>query len=190
MKENKLKIKALAQNIPIIEDESLFFIINFIKENNVKTILEIGTGIAYSAIMMAEHVNHITTIEREPNLFKEATSNVIQYNLNDKIKLINADALNINISENYDLIFIDGAKAQYRRFFEKYANNLPSNGVIICDNLNFHNLDINKVSKSTKQLIRKLNEFKVFLKDNNNYKTEFLNIGDGLSISRRIKWNI
>ena len=115
---------AKEHNVPNIQKEGLDFIINYIKENKVKTILEIGTAIGYSAINMAqidENI-HITTIERNENMYSIARKNIKKFGLNKQITLVLNDALNVNVTGKYDLIFIDAAKAQYIKFFEKYID--------------------------------------------------------------------
>ena len=69
-----------------------------------------------------------------------AVKNINEFNLISRINIINDDAFNVNLKEKYDLIFIDAAKAQYIKFFEKFKDNLDKNGVIISDNLKFHGL--------------------------------------------------
>ncbi len=184
---SNLKEEALLMKIPIITDEGLFFLIETIKKHQVKTILEIGSAIGYSAIMMAAHVEKIVTVEREEELANIARENIKEINLASKVTVINADALNLEITETFDLIFIDAAKAQYEKFFIKFKNNLTKDGIIICDNLNFHNLDYQKASKSTQNLLKKLANFKKFLKTNNEFETTFTQIGDGMSLSRKRK---
>ena len=81
-------------NIPIMQKDGIDFLTNFIKENNIKNILEIGTAIGYSAIKMAlvdKDIN-IVSIERDINRYNEAIKNVSEFNLNNRIKLINDDA--------------------------------------------------------------------------------------------------
>ncbi len=186
---DNLKKTAKANHIPIIQDEGLEFIINYIKENNVKKILEIGTAVGYSSIAFAsidKNIN-ITTIERNDDMYKEAIKNINDFNLNNQIKVIHDDALNININDKYDLIFIDAAKSQYINFFEKYKNNLDTDGVIITDNLSFHGLvedDSKTNNRNTKQLVKKIRNYIEFLKNNEEFKTEFLSIGDGISVSK------
>ncbi|MDV3166334.1 MAG: hypothetical protein Q8807_01485 ['Waltheria sp.' little leaf phytoplasma] len=86
--------------------------------------------------------------------------------------------------KNYDLIFIDGAKSQYCKLFEKYQKFIKNNGFIICDNLNFHNLFMQKNnSKNVCRILNKIQEFKIYLKNNYFFKTIFTDVGDGLSIS-------
>ncbi len=176
-------------NVPIIQKEGLNFILNYIKENKAKKILEIGTAIGYSAINMAlidENIK-ITTIERNKEMFSLAKKNVKDFNLEKRINIIYADALEAEIKDKYDLIFIDAAKAQYIKFFEKYKSNLKENGAIITDNLNFHGLANNPEeihSKNLKALVRKINNYKEFLKENKEFKTNFYEKGDGISVSK------
>ena len=188
------RLKALEKyaeenNVPIIQKEGLNFILNYIKENKVKKILEIGTAIGYSAINMAlidENIK-ITTIERNKEMFSLAKKNVKDFNLEKRINIIYADALEAEIKDQYDLIFIDAAKAQYIKFFEKYKSNLKENGAIITDNLNFHGLANNPEeihSKNLKALVRKINNYKEFLKENKEFKTNFYEKGDGISVSK------
>lgn len=188
------RLKALEKyaeenNVPIIQKEGLNFILNYIKENKVKKILEIGTAIGYSAISMAlidENIK-ITTIERNKEMFSLATKNVKDFKLEKRINIIYADALEAEIKDKYDLIFIDAAKAQYIKFFEKYKSNLKENGAIITDNLNFHGLANNPEeihSKNLKALVRKINNYKEFLKENKEFKTNFYEKGDGISVSK------
>lgn len=187
---DRLEEYAKVEDVPIIQKEGLEFLVNFIKENKVLSILEIGTAIGYSAINMAlinEKIK-VVTIERDMNMYNEALKNIQDFNLSKQIKVINDDALEVNIDDKFDLIFIDGAKAQYIKFFEKYENNLNDKGFIICDNLNFHGLTENPElikSKNLRALVTKINKFKDYLKNNNNYKTIFYNIGDGISVSRK-----
>ena len=174
-------------NIPIMQKDGIEFLINFIKKNNIKNILEIGTAIGYSAIKMAnisDDIN-ITSIERDEIRYKEAVKNINKFNLNNRIKLINDDAFNVELNDKFDLIFIDAAKAQSIKFFTKFEKNLNDNKYIITDNINFHGLvgSNEKMSRNLKQLVRKISDYVDFLKNNNNYITKFYDIGDGISVS-------
>lgn len=182
---------AKVNNIPIMLEDGIDFLTNYIKENNIKNVLEIGSAIGYSAIKIALINKNIkvTTIERDETRYNEAVKNINSLNLNEQIDIILADALEIDIKDKYDLIFIDAAKSQYIKFFEKYKLNLNDNGVIISDNLSFHGLveDETKTNnRNTKQLVRKIRKYIDFLRENNEYKTEFIEIGDGIAITRKI----
>ena len=182
---------AKENNIPIMQKDGIKFLEEYIKENNIKTILEIGSAIGYSAIKMAliDQNIRITTIERDKERYEEAIKNINKFNLNNQIKIILKDALEVDIKDKYDLIFIDAAKAQNIKFFEKYKKNLNENGSIITDNLNFHGLtkNIEQIkSKNLKALVKKINNYKEFLKNNEEFMTNFYENGDGISISKKI----
>ena len=186
----ELEKYALENNIPIMMKDGIEFLTNYIKENNITNILEIGSAIGYSAIRMCL-VNDdvkVTTIERDIKRYNEAIKNINEFNLNDRINIINDDAFNVELDNKYDLIFIDAAKSQYVKFFEKFKLNLKENGVIVSDNLDFHGLvnkDINTIeSRNVRGLVRKLNTYIEFLKNNEEFETTFYEIGDGISISK------
>ncbi len=193
MKELILEMEqyAEAKNIPIIEKESIAFIMKFIKLNNIKNILEIGSAIGYSAILMASVDSDIkvTTIERDEVRYMECVKNVKKCNFDKKIDIVYQDALELNLSDvEYDLIFIDAAKGQYKNFFEKYKYFLKPKGVIISDNINFHGYVGGKkeiTTKGLKGIVSKLEDYIDFLKNNEEFTTNFYNIGDGLSVSYR-----
>lgn len=181
---------AKKNNIPIMMSDGIEFLTQYIKENNVKTILEIGSAIGYSAIRMAlvDKSIKVTTIERDKNRYNEAVKNIKEFNLENQVEIINTDALEYTTDKQFDLIFIDAAKAQYIKFFEKYKTNLKQNGTIISDNLDFHGLVKNPeltTNRNTKQLVRKINTYIEFLKENKEFKTEFISLGDGIGISKR-----
>lgn len=178
-------------NIPIMLPDGIEFLLEYIKKNNIKNILEIGTAIGYSAIRMCLISDDIkvTTIERDENRYKEAIKNIKNFKLEDRINLIYKDAFDVYLDDKYDLIFIDAAKSQYIKFFEKFKLNLNKNGVIVSDNLNFHGLthtDKEIKSRNVRGIVRKLNNYIDFLNNNNEFTTEFYDIGDGISISKFI----
>ena len=188
---SSLKDYASQNSVPIMFDEGIEFIVNYIKENDVRFILEIGTAIGYSAIKFAQ-INpeiRIFTIEYDIERYQKAVENITKLNLDDQITVFLGDALKFDFIEKFDLIFIDGAKSQYINFFEKYKNNLSENGVFISDNLFFHGMveDISLTQNySTIKLIRKLKRYIDFLKANTEFQTEFYQLGDGVAVSRRI----
>jgi len=186
----ELEEYAKKNNIPIMLKDGIEFLTEYIKKNNIKTILEIGSAIGYSAIKMAlvDKDIKVTTIERDTSRYNEAVKNIKEFNLENQIEIINADALEFETEKQYDLIFIDAAKAQYIKFFEKYKKNLKQEGTIISDNLDFHGLVKNPEltsNRNTKQLVRKINTYIEFLKENKEFKTEFISLGDGIGISKR-----
>ncbi|MEG2351666.1 MAG: O-methyltransferase [Bacilli bacterium] len=188
----KIEKYADENGVPIMEKESMSFLTEFIKLNNIKNVLEIGTAIGYSAINMAlagEEVN-VTSIERDNKRYIEAIKNVKKLKLDNRVTLVLIDALDFKTDEKYDLIFIDAAKGQYTKFFEKFENNLIKNGFIITDNIKFHGLVGNEkdnLSRNLRQLVTKIEKYILFLKDNKIFKTRFFDVGDGLAVSKRRK---
>lgn len=187
----QIKDYALTNNVPIMTDDGITFLTEYIKKNSVKRILEIGTAIGYSAIMMCNVDKDITvtTIERDKVRYDEAVKNINLFNYSDRINIIFGDALEVDITGKYDLIFIDAAKAQNIKFFEKYKVNLDDNGAIITDNMNFHGLtfmeDTTNLSRNLRQLVRKLKNYHEFLENNTEFFTKFYDIGDGIAISKK-----
>lgn len=187
----EMKQYAEVNNVPIMMDEGIDFLTTFILKNHVKNVLEIGTAIGYSAIMMAlvDPNLKITTIERDEIRYLEALKNVKAFGLENRITLIYNDAFNVKLEEKFDLIFIDAAKAQNIKFFEMFERNLEYRGVIITDNLKFHGLVDKKEeeikSKNLRALVRKIKDYVDYLKTNEKYNTEFFEVGDGISVSTR-----
>ena len=123
---------AKENRIPIMQKDGILYLVNYIKENKITNILEIGSAIGYSAIMMAKANKNIkvTTIEKDKDRYSIAVSNIKKYNLENQINIINDDATLTDIKEKYDLIFIDAAKGKNILFFEKYKDNLTEDGTI------------------------------------------------------------
>ncbi len=183
---------AKEHNVPIIEKESIAFLMKFIKQRGIKSVLEIGSAIGYSAILMASSSQEVkvTTIERDETNYMEALKNVKKCGFEGKVNVVFQDALELNLAEGtqFDLIFIDAAKGQYKKFFEKYKYFLAPGGAIITDNLKFHGYvgKSDKIeSKNLRQLVGKIEGYIEFLKTNEEFETDFLDIGDGLSVSVR-----
>lgn len=176
-------------NVPIMSKDSIETVQNIIKENNIKSILEIGTAIAYSTICFASTtgVEKITSIERDKERYKIAVSNVKKSGL-ENIELLFGDATDAIIEDKYDLLIIDAAKSQNMRFFNKYKNNLNEDGIIIIDNLEFHGYvgRSNEIkSRNLRQMVRKIEKFLDFLDNNTEYDVEYIEVGDRLGICRK-----
>ena len=187
------EIKQYAQdnNIPIMQDDGIEFLTNFIIKKQCKNILEIGTAIGYSAIMMCLTGSdvHVTTIERDEVRYMEALKNIKKLNLEDRITLIFNDALNVNLEDSYDLIFIDAAKGKNQDFFEHFEVNLKNDGYIITDNMYFHGyVDMNEEelpSKNILGIVRKIKDYTYFLENHMQYKTTIYRVGDGVAVTER-----
>lgn len=179
---------AIENNIPIMQEDGIKFLLELIKKNKYKNILEIGSAIGYSAINMSKiKGTNITTLEKDKERYLIAKDNIKNMNI-DNINIIYIDALEYSTNDKYDLIFIDAAKGQYIKFFNKFKDNLNDNGVIVSDNMLFHGLvkqEERIKSKNLRQLVNKIRKYINFLKENEEFETKFYEIGDGVAVSKR-----
>ena len=188
MKE--LEEYAMINKIPIMQKDGILYLCNYIKENNIKKILEIGSAIGYSSIMMANVNNDIkiTTIEKDKDRYEIAVSNIKKYHKEEQINIIYKDATEIETTDKFDLIFIDAAKGKNTFFFNKFKDNLNNNGTIITDNLSFHGLVENEnlvKTKNQKGIVKKIKNYISFLDNNTEFNTTYIPVGDTIAISKR-----
>ena len=186
-----IKKEALKDNVPIMQDDTINFITDYIEKKNVRTILEVGTAVGYSAIMMALANPNVTvvTIEKDKDRYIKAVKNVKKMNLENRITLIFNDALDVKLDEKFDLVIIDATKSKNLDFFSHFEKNLEVNGAVITDNINFHgytNKDLSEIpSRNIRGLVKKIRNYIDFLQNNVKYKTKFHDLGDGISVTER-----
>lgn len=179
---------AKKENVPIMQKESLDYLISFIKQHDIKSVLEVGTAIGYSTILIKEVVNNITSIERDEERYNIAVKNVESSNLNN-ITLIKGDALDITITDKFDLIFIDAAKGKNKEFLDKFKSNLNENGYIIIDNMDFHGLvgkSMTIEKRRLRSLVKKIENFIKYMEEQTEFKVTKIDKGDGLYLLERI----
>ena len=188
-----LREYAKTNNVPIIKEDSLVLIKSILNMIDAKTMLEIGTAIGYSALSFATSKDDllIDTIERNELMFNQATINVNKLNLSNRVNLIFSDALeieNINLRK-YDVIFIDAAKAQYQKFFDKYIELLNDDGIVLTDNIIFHGCveEQENLSKNVRSMVRKIDNYNHYLNTLDEFVTYYLESGDGLAVTMRKK---
>lgn len=186
----EMKEYALNNDVPIMQDSGIAFLVMLLNVKKPKNILEIGSAIGYSSAFMALNSNaNITTIERDSKMILECKKNHKELGLENRIRLIEGDALEMAFeieNEKFDFIFIDAAKAQYIKFFEIYSKFLTDDGIILSDNLYFHDLLFEEVNnRDLRQLVRKVGKYNEFLLENKDFKTNIFDIGDGVGVSVR-----
>ena len=190
----KIEADALARNIPVMQREGLEFMIEIFKHHNCHCCLEIGSAIGYSAMMLVSNINNfkVETIELNDERYFEAINNIKDNNLQEKIIIHHDDALEFDcnslVLKKYDCLFIDAAKAQYQKFFEKYIGLIKEDGVCIVDNLDFHGMifDIEHIkNRNTKQLVKKIKRFKDWIFNNDEYDVTYYHVGDGICVIRK-----
>lgn len=190
----ELEQDALKRNIPVMQKEGILFLIEQLQERKATSCLEIGSAIGYSAMMMTTHVEHlcVETIELDEQRYLEAVRHIHEYGLEKRITIHHDDALTFQTDKlqfaTYDCLFIDAAKAQYQKFFEKYVPFVKKNGIIIVDNLDFHGMifDIDHIkNRNTRQLVKKIKRFKDWIFQHDAYDVEYYAVGDGICVIRR-----
>ena len=184
----KMEEYAKDNYVPIARKANIEYLQELIKKENIVDILELGSAIGYSAICMASVSDNVRvlTIERDEKMYNEAIKNIKEAKLENQIEIIFDDIFNVDIqNKQFDLIFIDAAKAQYTKFFEMFSPLLRKNGVIISDNIELLDLQRLTSSKKSKKLVEKMQNYKEYLKGLSGYNSEFLDIGDGFAITRK-----
>lgn len=186
---------ASEHRVPIMEKEGIHFLTQLIRMQEPATILELGTAIGYSALRMLEAAPNatITTIERNDEMVAIARENIKQAQQTEAVEILHADAFDaieklINEKRQYDFIFIDAAKGQYKKFFTQVETLLRDKGVIVCDNVLFKGLVVDPEATDNKRLqklAQKIAAFNKWLMENKAYHTSLIPIGDGITISMK-----
>ncbi|EAC5438744.1 O-methyltransferase [Listeria monocytogenes] len=191
----ELEAYAKENEVPIMEPDSLYCLLQILDIQKPKRILELGTAIGYSALKMADKLPdaEIITVERDEERYEQAIHNIQRYGANDRVKVLLTDAIEgaeeILTHGPFDAIFIDAAKAQYEKFFHIYTDSLAENGVIYSDNVLFKGLALDMTPEKQRKLrvARKMRHFNDFLVTHPDFETTTIPLGDGLSISKRKK---
>lgn len=187
----ELRKFGLENNIPIMKLESKEFIKSLLKIYKPKKILEIGTAIGYSSLVMEKYSNaDILTIEKSSDMYEIALSNFKKYNKN--IKIINEDAIKAlnELEQGFDFVFVDANKAHYKDYFNRVNDDLLINGgIIVCDNILFRGEVTNDdlVEKRQITIVKRLRDFLSYITDLDGIHTSVLPIGDGITVSIKEK---
>jgi len=184
---------AHVHNVPIMEVEGIETMLQLLRIHGSQRILEVGTAIGYSALRMTYALPQaqIVTIERDHERIQLAEQYIQRSEHSHQITLIKGDAQEVEevVKEHaeFDAIFIDAAKGQYKKFFEIYSKYLKDDGMIITDNVLFKGLVAEPVieTKRIRNLVKKIDEFNHWLLSHPGYDTVILPVGDGIAISKR-----
>lgn len=187
----ELEDYAEKNNIPIVEPEVAQLLKVLIKIQKPKKILEIGTAIGYSSLIMAESNDDvlITTIERNDEMIRLAKKNIAKTKYSSRIDILEGDANELleELNEKYDFIFLDAAKGQYINFFDKSIKLLNEEGIIVSDNVLFKGMVASDklVVRRKKTIVKRLRKYLQYINEKEGYISSTIPIGDGVSITYR-----
>lgn len=178
-------------SVPIVQKETAQFLELIVKLKKPKRILELGTAIGYSSILMSLSTNkncYIDTIERNENMINIAKKNIENCNLNEKINIINGECLDVleNLDKEYDLIFMDAGKGHYNHFLPHCLRLLKKDGIIIADNVLFRGMVANNdlVKRRKITIVKRMRKY-LEMVNGEELLTSILPMGDGIAITIR-----
>ena len=185
---------AKENKVPIVQKETGKFLEFMVNMKRPMRILELGTAIGFSSILMYEASNtnpDIITIERDSKMIEYAKENIKKFNLQDKIKIEEGDCLEVleKLQEPFDLIFMDAGKGHYNHFLPHCLRLLSEDGIIIADNVLFRGMvasdDLVKRRKIT--IVKRMRTYLDLVNSNDELITSVIPMGDGIAITKRRK---
>lgn len=195
--ENEGKLKQLEDfakenGVPIAQKETIKFLEFMVSMKKPLRILELGTAIGYSAVIMHDAActnPHITTVERSEEMIKYAKENIKSFGLEDKILIEEGDCLEVleKLQQPYDLIFMDAGKGHYNHFLPHCLRLLKEDGIIIADNVLFRGMvasdELVKRRKIT--IVKRMRTYLDMVSKDDELITSVIPIGDGIAITKR-----
>ena len=188
---NIIEKEAIEDQVPIIRKEMGNLLKVLLKLKQPKSILEVGTAVGYSSILMSENMPencHITTIENYDKRIPVAKNNFIRAGVIDKITLIEGDAADVlkTLDGPYDFIFMDAAKGQYINYFPDIMRILKKGGLLISDNILQEGELVESryvVTRRDRTIHTRIREYVYELTHNDELVTSIVPIGDGITLS-------
>ncbi|SCG83271.1 O-methyltransferase family protein [Proteiniborus sp. DW1] len=186
----ELEMYAKLNHVPIIHPEVAQLIRVLLNIAKPKRILEIGTAIGYSALIMAsviERDGRIISIEKREDMINMAEKNIHDSGYSDMIKIIKGEAEEVlpNINDEFDFIFIDAAKGQYMEFFPHCIRNLAEGGIILSDNVLYKGMVASDdlVLRRKKTIVKRMRSYLDYITSNKDLESSVIPIGDGVAIT-------
>lgn len=183
---------AREHGVPIVQEETGKFLEFMVDMKKPLRILELGTAIGFSSILMYEAAGtepEIVTIERDSKMIELAKVNLEKFNLEHKIKIMEGDCLEIleKLDEPFDLIFMDAGKGHYNHFLPHCLRLLKEDGIIIADNVLFRGMvatdELVKRRKIT--IVKRMRTYLDMVSSDENLITSVIPMGDGIAITKR-----
>ena len=191
----RIEAEALAARVPIIRKETQSFLKTLLVMHKPRKVLEIGTAVGFSALLMSAYLpegGHITTIENYEKRIPIARENFRQAGKEGESSLIQGDALAVmkELTEAYDFIFMDAAKGQYIYYLPEAVRLLAPGGVLVSDNV-LQGGDVLEsrfaVERRDRTIHSRMREYLYELKHHDQLQTSILPLGDGVALSVRKK---
>ena len=187
----QIEQEALNTYVPIIRKETQSFLKVLLMMKKPVRVLEVGTAIGFSALLMCEYLpenGHITTIEKYEKRIPIARENFKRAGKEDRITLIEGDALEVmrSLEGPFDFIFMDAAKGQYIHYMPEAIRLLSKDGVLMSDNV-LQDGDIIEsrfaVERRNRTIHSRMREYLYELKHNDQLQTSIIPLGDGVALS-------
>lgn len=186
----EIEAYAAENGIPIINKVSSDLLIQEVKKKAPISVLEIGTAVGYSALLMVNQMpkeGKIVTIEQDANRIDTAYDYITRAGKIDQIQLLDGDASEIlqQIEGTFDLVFIDAAKGQYLDYLQKVMDKLADGAVIIADNVLFRGMVMSDEPplKRYRTIVKRLRDYLDFVNHDPRFSTTIHSEGDGVAIS-------
>ena len=183
---------SIENRVPIVQKETAKFLELMVTMNRPKKILELGTAIGYSSILMnlsSGGLSEIATIERDEKMIDLANANITKYGMQGKITILKGDCLEIleNLKGEYDMIFMDAGKGHYNHFLPHCLRLLKREGVLIADNVLFRGMVASKELATRRKItiIKRMQSYLELVSNNDDLITSVIPMGDGISVTMR-----
>jgi predicted O-methyltransferase YrrM len=183
---------------PVIHDDTLQLIRVMIKTSEAKKMLEVGTAVGASAMLFSSFMGEdskIITIERDPDSHAKAVENISSYGYSDRITPLLGEAEPIvsemteTMAGTFDIVFLDGAKGHYIYLLDDCVKLLRPGGLLIADNVLFRGMvsGADKLIRRKITIVKRLRKFLIAINNREDIISSVLPIGDGVSVSVKIK---
>lgn len=193
----ELEEYAIEYNVPIVHKEVSDLLKVLLKVQKPKSILEVGCAIGYSSILFSTATNgeaKIITVERDEKMIEEAKKNFERSGFANNVILLEGDAEKLlkDVEGEFDMIFLDAAKGQYKLFYELVIDKLKVGGLLISDNILYKGMiaDDTLVVRRKKTIVKRMRNYLDYICNCNYLSTSLIPIGDGVALSYKEKERI
>ena len=192
---DQLELQAKKDRVPIIRREMQSFLKVLLQIKKPAKILEVGTAVGFSALLMAKYTSEdtrIVTIEKYEKRIPVAKANFRAAGMDHRITLLEGDALEIlrEMEDSFDFIFMDAAKGQYIHFYPEVMRLLAPEGILVSDNVLQEGDLIEShfaVERRNRTIYKRMREYLYVLKHDERLETSILPVGDGAAVSYKMK---